>query len=92
MVFIEQIKVRTGTGNSQKDLEVLQQIAAEATASIKGGRVILYKHGSILGDFCYFLFWDRSADKFESSSLGLEIRRSLEELGIVDYTVWQLIK
>jgi hypothetical protein len=92
MKIVELIRIRTGSGNSEKLLETLQQITAEAMLGAPEGTVKLFKEDSIAGDFAYFLDWDEAPNEAEGSSLGLQIRKSLESLGIVDYSSWTLIK
>jgi hypothetical protein len=91
MKTIELIRIRTGNGNYQESYEILQQIAAEAVIMVPGGTVQLFKEDSIIGDFAYFLYWDEKTIGVEGSSLGQAIRKSLETLGIVDYTTWTSI-
>jgi hypothetical protein len=91
MKIIELIRIRTGSGNSKKLLETLQQITAEAMLGAPEGTVMLFKEDSIEGDFAYFLFWDVESIGDEGSDLGLKITKTLESLGIVDYTKWTLI-
>jgi len=91
MKIIEAIRIRTGSGNYQKSFEILQQIAAEAITIAPEGTVQLFKEQSIIGDFAFFLYWDEKTIGDEGSPLGQKIRKSLEMLGIIDYTLWTLI-
>jgi hypothetical protein len=91
MKIIELIRIRTGSGNSDKLLETLQQIATEAMLGAPAGTVKLFKEDSIAGDFAYCLFWDGESIEAEGSDLGIKITKTLGSLGIVDYTRWTLI-
>ena len=92
MKTIEQIRVRTGSSNSPKDLGTLRQIAAAAAASLKEGKVELCRHESVTGDFAYFLYWNEAKIQADGSSLSIKIRKSLESFGIMDFTAWTLIE
>jgi hypothetical protein len=92
MKIIELIRIRTGSGNSEKLLETLQQITAEAMLGVPKGTVKLFQEDSIAGDFAYFLFWEAESIKAEGTDLGIKITKTLGSLGIVDYTKWTLIK
>jgi hypothetical protein len=86
MKIIELIRIRTGSGNSIKLLETLQQITAEATLGAPEGSIKLFKEDSIAGDFAFFLFWDGESIEEEGTDLGIKITKALGSLGIVDYT------
>ena len=92
MKIIELIRIRTGSGNSKKLLETLQQITAEAMLGAPEGTVKLFKEDLVAGDFAYFLFWDGESIEAEGTDLGIKIAKGLGSLGIVDYTKWTLIK
>jgi hypothetical protein len=92
MKIIELIRIRTGSNSSQKHLETLQQITAEAMLGAPEGTVKFFKEDSLAGDFAYFLFWDAESIEAEGSDLGIKITKTLGSLGIVDYTKWTLIK
>jgi len=92
MKIIELIRIRTGSSNSQKLLETLKQITAEAMLGAPEGTVKLFKEDSIVGDFAYFLFWDEESIEAEGTDLGIKITKALGSLGIVDYSSWTLIK
>jgi hypothetical protein len=91
MKIIESIRIRTGSGNYQKSIEILQQIATAAINTTPAGTVQLFKENSIVGDFAFFLYWDEKTIGTEGSPLGQKIRKSLEMLGIIDYAMWTLI-
>jgi hypothetical protein len=91
MKTFELIRIRTGEGNGQTTSEILQQIAAEAGRSAPQVSVQLYRENSITGDFAFILQWNGKTVGAEGSPLGQTIRRSIETLGIVDYTAWTLI-
>ena len=92
MKIIELIRIRTGSANYQKSFETLQQIAIDAMLKAPEGMAEFFKEGSITGDFACFIYWNEQPNGAEGSALGLKIRKSLESLGIVDHTVWTLIK
>lgn len=92
MKIIELIRIRTGSDNQKKISRILQQITAEAALTKPEGTVQLFQDNSVMGDFAYFLCWDAEDIEPEGSPLGLKIKRSVETWGIVDYTVWTLIK
>ena len=92
MTTIELIKIRTGNKVSHQLLETLTKIAKEADRSTKECIVKFHKHGFVAGDFIYFLFWNEEAIETEGSNLGLKIRKSLESMGLVDYSVWRLLE
>ena len=92
MTTIELIKIRTGKKVSHQLLETLMQLAKEADRSTKECVVKFYKHGLVTGDFAYFIFWKEEAIETEGSTLGLKIRKSLESMGLVDYSIWRLLE
>ena len=91
MKTIELIKLRTGGSISHEQLKPLYQIAADANRSLKTGEVKFYKHGLVEGDFAYLLIWEEDVIDPQGSTPGLRIRKSLESMGIVDYSTWKLI-
>ena len=92
MERIELIKIRTGRKVSHQLLETLKQLAKEADRSTKECVVKFHKHGFVTGDFTYFLFWNEEAIEAEGSALSLEIRKSLESMGLVDYSIWKSLE
>jgi hypothetical protein len=92
MKTIEIIKVRTGNNHSKAATGLLRQLSADIEETVRNQAVQLYQSTSITGDFAYFLTWDEGLAEAEESSLGVKIRKSLEPLGLVDHTIWQIME
>jgi hypothetical protein len=92
MKAIEIIKVRTGNNYSKTVSDLLQQLNADIEKTVRDKAIRLYQNTSVAGDFAYFLVWNDSMVEAEGSPLGVRIRKSLESLGLVDHTIWQVME
>ena len=88
MKWIEFIKVQTSIDQDQLFEQDLKNLIKSIPRKNGLDKVIVVRHGSIVGDYALFLFWKTRDVDQTGSGIGLNVAQILKKYGLVNHSVW----
>ena len=88
MKLLEIVKLRSGNLNQQELIAALNNIVFDAQKNIDQDSIAFYSNEGIFNEFMFCLLWDQSEVNSRESTLGLEIKKAIENLGLISHSSW----
>ncbi len=92
MAWIETIRINLGRGSrGEESMKLLKTMAAEL-APLEKHQWEIYRNPTVKEDLMFVLHWAGDSTTSLGSDLALTLVRELKKQGLVEYTVWEVVR